>query len=83
MNYQNKVLYFVLGEAVQEHPELVKKYLGSVIPTDNYFACLNPSVYRCPVLLYSKRCKMSMELSLHTLELTQANTGQFERTLNS
>ena len=76
------IIFCSFGEAVQEHPELVKKYLGSVIPiTDNYFACLNSAVFTDGSFCYiPKGVRCPMELSTY-FRINQANTGQFERTL--
>ena len=76
------VIFGSFGEAVQEHPELVKKYLGSVIPPgDNYFACLNSAVFTDGSFCYiPKGVRCPMELSTY-FRINQANTGQFERTL--
>ena len=76
------VIFSSFGEAVQEHPELVKKYLGSVIPPgDNYFACLNSAVFTDGSFCYiPKGVRCPMELSTY-FRINQANTGQFERTL--
>jgi Fe-S cluster assembly protein SufB len=76
------VIFMPMSEAVQEHPELVKKYLGSVVPvTDNYFATLNSAVFSDGSFVYvppGVRCPM--ELSTY-FRINEANTGQFERTL--
>ncbi|MEO0786348.1 MAG: Fe-S cluster assembly protein SufB [Pseudomonadota bacterium] len=76
------VIFMSISEAVQEHPELVKKYLGSVIPiTDNYFATLNAAVFSDGTFVYippGVRCPM--ELSTY-FRMNAENTGQFERTL--
>ena len=76
------VIFSSFGEAVQEHPELVRKYLGSVIPmTDNFFACLNSAVFTDGSFCYiPKGVRCPMELSTY-FRINQANTGQFERTL--
>ncbi len=76
------VIFSSFGEAVQEHPELVRKYLGSVIPpSDNYFACLNSAVFTDGSFCYiPKGVRCPMELSTY-FRINQANTGQFERTL--
>ena len=70
------------GEAVQEHPELIKKYLGSVVPySDNYFATLNSAVFTDGSFCYiPKGVKCPMELSTY-FRINAKNTGQFERTL--
>ncbi len=76
------VIFCSISEAVQEHPELVKKYLGSVVPTsDNYFATLNSAVFSDGSFVYvppGVRCPM--ELSTY-FRINAENTGQFERTL--
>ena len=76
------IIFCSFGEAVQEHPELIKKYLGTVIPiTDNYFACLNSAVFTDGSFCYiPKGVRCPMELSTY-FRINQANTGQFERTL--
>lgn len=76
------IIFCSFSEAVKEHPELVKKYLGSVVPyTDNYFATLNSAVFSDGSFCYipvGVRCPM--ELSTY-FRINAANTGQFERTL--
>ncbi len=76
------VIFCPISEAVKTHPELVKKYLGSVVPvTDNYFATLNSAVYSDGSFVYvppDVRCPM--ELSTY-FRINERNTGQFERTL--
>jgi Fe-S cluster assembly protein SufB len=76
------VLFMPISEAVHEHPELIKKYLGSVVPvTDNYFATLNSAVFSDGSFVYippGVRCPM--ELSTY-FRINEQNTGQFERTL--
>jgi Fe-S cluster assembly protein SufB len=76
------VIFCPISEAVKTHPELVKKYLGSVVPvTDNYFATLNSAVYSDGSFVYvppGVRCPM--ELSTY-FRINERNTGQFERTL--
>ncbi|MGC6476635.1 MAG: Fe-S cluster assembly protein SufB [Parvibaculales bacterium] len=76
------VIFCSFSEAVKEHPELVKKYLGSVVPkSDNYFAALNSAVFSDGSFVYippGVRCPM--ELSTY-FRINEANTGQFERTL--
>ncbi len=71
-----------ISEAIREHPELVKKYLGSVVPvTDNFFATLNSAVFSDGSFVYvppGVRCPM--ELSTY-FRINEKNTGQFERTL--
>ena len=76
------IIFCSISEAVQTHPELVKKYLGSVIPlTDHYFATLNSAVFTDGSFVYippGVRCPM--ELSTY-FRINASNTGQFERTL--
>ncbi len=76
------VIFCSMSEAVQDYPELVKKYMGSVVPDrDNYFACLNAAVFTDGTFVYipsGVRCPM--ELSTY-FRINEANTGQFERTL--
>ena len=76
------VIFMPMSEAIKEHPELVKKYLGSVVPTtDNFFATLNSAVFSDGSFVYVPpvvRCPM--ELSTY-FRINEANTGQFERTL--
>jgi Fe-S cluster assembly protein SufB len=76
------VIFCSFSEAVQEHPELVKKWLGSVVPhTDNYFATLNSAVFSDGSFCYvPKGVRCPMELSTY-FRINAANTGQFERTL--
>ena len=76
------VIFCPFSEAVQEHPELVKKYLGSVVPaTDNYYAALNSAVFSDGSFVYiPKGVRCPMELSTY-FRINAANTGQFERTL--
>ena len=76
------IIFGSFSEAVQEHPELVKQYLGTVIPpSDNYFACLNAAVFTDGSFAYiPKGVKCPLELSTY-FRINQANTGQFERTL--
>ena len=76
------ILFCSFTEAVQEHPELVRKYLGSVVPfTDNYFAALNSAVFSDGSFCYiPKGVRCPMELSTY-FRINAANTGQFERTL--
>ena len=76
------VIFCSISEAVQEHPELVKQYLGSVVPfTDNFFACLNSAVFTDGSFVYiPKGIKCPMELSTY-FRINAKNTGQFERTL--
>jgi Fe-S cluster assembly protein SufB len=76
------IIFCSFSEAVREHPELVKKYLGSVVPTsDNYFAALNSAVFSDGSFAYiPKGVRCPMELSTY-FRINAANTGQFERTL--
>ena len=76
------IVFCSFSEAVHEHPELVKKYLGSVVPyTDNYFAALNSAVFSDGSFVYvPKGVKCPMELSTY-FRINEMNTGQFERTL--
>ncbi len=79
---QAGVIFMPISEAIREHPELVKKYLGTVVPTsDNYFATLNSAVFSDGSFVYvppGVRCPM--ELSTY-FRINERNTGQFERTL--
>ena len=76
------VIFCSFSEAVREHPELVKKYLGSVVPyTDNFFASLNSAVFSDGSFACTpKGVRCPMELSTY-FRINQSNTGQFERTL--
>jgi len=76
------VIFCPISEAVHQHPELVKKYLGSVVPQkDNYFAALNCAVFSDGSFVYiPKGVRCPMELSTY-FRINEANTGQFERTL--
>ena len=76
------VIFCSFSEAVKEHPDLVKKYLGSVVPaTDNYYAALNSAVFSDGSFVYiPKGVRCPMELSTY-FRINAANTGQFERTL--
>ena len=76
------VIFCSFSEAVREHPELVKKYMGSVVPfTDNFFAALNSAVFSDGSFVYvPKGVKCPMELSSY-FRINARNTGQFERTL--
>ena len=76
------IIFSSISEAIQEHPELVKEYLGSVIPyKDNYFACLNSAVFTDGTFCYiPKGVKCPMELNTY-FRINARNTGQFERTL--
>jgi Fe-S cluster assembly protein SufB len=76
------VIFCSFSEALQEHPELIKKYLGSVVPiADNYFAALNAAVFSDGSFVYiPKGLKCPMELSTY-FRINTGDTGQFERTL--
>ncbi len=76
------IIFCSFSEAVENHPELVKKYLGSVVPMkDNYFAALNSAVFSDGSFCYiPKGVRCPMELSTY-FRINAANTGQFERTL--
>ncbi|HET6273181.1 MAG TPA: Fe-S cluster assembly protein SufB [Bacteroidota bacterium] len=76
------IIFCSFSEAVKEHPELVKKYLGSVVPyTDNFFATLNSAVFSDGSFCYiPKGVRCPMELSTY-FRINAADTGQFERTL--
>ena len=71
-----------MSEAIKNHPDLVKKYLGSVVPSnDNYFAALNAAVFTDGSFCYiPEGVKCPMELSTY-FRINEAGTGQFERTL--
>ena len=76
------IIFCSFSDAVQNHPELVKKYMGSVVPmSDNFYAALNSAVFTDGSFCYippGVRCPM--ELSTY-FRINEANTGQFERTL--
>jgi Fe-S cluster assembly protein SufB len=76
------IIFCSFGEAVKEHPDLIKKYMGTVVPyTDNYFAALNSAVFSDGSFCYiPKGVRCPMELSTY-FRINTANTGQFERTL--
>ena len=76
------VLFMPISEAIREHPELVKKYLGTVVPTsDNFFATLNSAVFSDGSFVYvPEGVRCPMELSTY-FRINERNTGQFERTL--
>src|SRR6266516_4126839 len=76
------ILFCSFSEAVREHPDLVRKYLGTVVPyTDNFFATLNSAVFSDGSFCYiPKGVRCPMELSTY-FRINAANTGQFERTL--
>ncbi len=79
---KHDIIFCSFTEAVQNHPELVKKYFGSVVPyTDNYFAALNSAVFSDGSFCYiPKGVRCPIELSTY-FRINAANTGQFERTL--
>ena len=76
------IIFMSISEAIKEHPELVKKYIGTVVPTtDNYYAALNSAVFSDGRFCYiPKGVRCPMELSTY-FRINQAGTGQFERTL--
>jgi len=76
------VIFGSISDAIREHPELVRKYLGSVVPiTDNFFATLNSAVFSDGSFVYvPKGVRCPMELSTY-FRINERNTGQFERTL--
>ncbi len=76
------VIFMPISEAIREHPDLVKKYLGSVVPTsDNFFATLNSAVFSDGSFVYvPEGVRCPMELSTY-FRINEQNTGQFERTL--
>jgi Fe-S cluster assembly protein SufB len=76
------IIFCSMSEAIENHPDLVRKYLGSVVPaTDNYFAALNSAVFSDGSFCYiPKGVRSPMELSTY-FRINAANTGQFERTL--
>ena len=76
------VLFMPISEALQKHPDLVKKYLGTVVPiTDNFFATLNSAVFSDGSFVYvPEGVRCPMELSTY-FRINEKNTGQFERTL--
>ena len=76
------IIFCSMSEAIQEHPELVRKYIGSVVPiTDNYFSALNSAVFSDGSFCYiPKGVRCPMELSTY-FRINAENTGQFERTL--
>lgn len=80
--YELGIIFCPISEAIQEHPELVEKYLGSVVPyTDNYFATLNSAVFSDGSFCYiPKGVRCPMELSTY-FRINASQTGQFERTL--
>ena len=76
------VIFLPISEAIQDHPDLVKKYLGSVVPTnDNFFAALNSAVFTDGSFVYvPKGVKCPLELSTY-FRINALSTGQFERTI--
>ena len=76
------VIFCSFSEAVKDHPNIIKKYLGSVVPTtDNYFAALNSAVFSDGSFVFiPKNVRCPMELSTY-FRINAENTGQFERTL--
>jgi len=80
--YEAGVIFCPISEAIQKHPELIEKYLGSVVPQkDNYFAALNCAVFTDGSFVYiPKGVRCPMELSTY-FRINAAATGQFERTL--
>ncbi|MBW8637091.1 Fe-S cluster assembly protein SufB [Hoeflea sp. WL0058] len=76
------VIFMSISEAIREHPDLVRKYLGSVVPvTDNYYATLNSAVFTDGSFVFvPKGVRCPMELSTY-FRINEKNTGQFERTL--
>src|SRR6185369_12244523 len=79
---ESGIIFCSFGEAVQHHPELVRKYLGSVVPySDNFFASLNSAVFSDGSFAYvPKGVRCPMELSTY-FRMNAKGTGQFERTL--
>ncbi len=79
---EKNIIFCSISEAVKEHPELVRQYLGSVVPyRDNYFAALNSAVFSDGSFVYiPKNTRCPMELSTY-FRINAINTGQFERTL--
>ncbi len=79
---EDGVIFCSISEAIREHPELIKQYLGSVVPySDNYFATLNSAVFTDGSFVYiPKNTRCPMELSTY-FRINAAKTGQFERTL--
>src|SRR6056300_511404 len=76
------IIFMSISEAIKEHPELVKKYMGTIVPTtDNFYAALNSAVFSDGSFCYiPKGVRCPMELSTY-FRINQAGTGQFERTL--
>ncbi len=79
---EDGVIFCSISEAVEDHPELIKKYLGSVVPkNDNFYACLNSAVFTDGSFVYiPEGVRCPMELSTY-FRINAENTGQFERTL--
>jgi Fe-S cluster assembly protein SufB len=79
---ENGIIFMPISEAIQEHPELVRKYLGTVVPTsDNFYAALNSAVFSDGSFCYiPKGVRCPMELSTY-FRINEGGTGQFERTL--
>ncbi len=79
---EKRIIFSSIGEAIKEHPDLVKEYLGSVVPyRDNYFAALNSAVFSDGSFVFiPKGVRCPMELSSY-FRINARNTGQFERTL--
>jgi len=79
---EHGIIFSSFSEAVQEHPDLIQKWMGSVVPhTDNFFAALNAAVFSDGSFVYiPKGVRCPMELSTY-FRINAANTGQFERTL--
>ena len=80
--HKDGIIFCSISEAVQEHPELIRQYLGSVVPQgDNYFACLNSAVFTDGSFVFiPKGVRCPMELSTY-FRINAKSTGQFERTL--
>ncbi len=76
------IIFCSISEAIKDYPELIKKYLGSVVPyTDNFFSCLNCAVFTDGSFVYiPKGVKAPMDISTY-FRINEKNTGQFERTL--
>src|SRR5690606_22666159 len=76
------VIFCPISEAIQKYPELIQKYLGSVVPqSDNFYAALNSAVFSDGSFVYiPKNTRCPMELSTY-FRINELNTGQFERTL--
>ena len=77
------IIFCPISEAIQKHPDLVKKYIGSVIPiTDHYFATLNSAVFTDGSFVYiPKGVRCPMELSTY-FRINDSETGQFEKNIN-